>query len=126
MAVSSLVNDTIIIANGIVAVACDSNAAMTSDDACNYNTGATISIDVAKCNNNAIISTISIDVAKCNNNAIISIEVASYSVSRTDNTSTRDNNPIVEVVSYRTDNTTTRDDKNTTFTIDVASSFTVT
>ena len=79
MVVSSLLDDTVIIANGIVVVARDSNAATTSDGACNNNTGATICIDVAKCNNHAIISTgatISIDVAKQNKNATMSIDVA--------------------------------------------------
>ena len=103
-----------IIADGIVVVVRDSNAAITSDGAFSDNTGATISVDVTKCSDNTIISiditrndtansidngivvvardsnaaitingafndntgaTISVDVTKCSNNAIISIDI---------------------------------------------------
>ena len=45
-----------IIADGIVVVVRDSNAAITSDGAFSDNTGATISVDVTKCSDNTIIS----------------------------------------------------------------------
>ena len=44
-----------IIADGIIVVARNSNAAITSDGAFNDNTGATISIDGTKCSDIAII-----------------------------------------------------------------------